>query len=305
MFIYGIKQLGKNASTEASCHCKNTKIQHCGLFNIMTTMLEKPATSADYFNASQINRVYGLNLKEPESLSFSDEEMATAKRLGMVTVLFTDKNAKGEPLTGKAMCDQFGNELRERVEGQKLEGEEKFFCDTATWYQEQPLFTLETPAPGYGQLTRIHIPDSTSKTYLDQTGVIAKYVRDQIYDGEELPETCGQAIEEYKTKRDFLEALTMANRREGIKQSVALRLNQMFRPTAVELMYVAPLFYRANGEYLLPEMWTWTKSLSLNGGIANVGCGSSRGMRVVVLGPPWFLSSELGVIILRRPLARS
>jgi len=248
----------------------------------------------DFFDAPELKLTYGMDLDPTVVLPFSEAELAQARKLGQVLVRFTSKTKDGASMTMKGIHDQFGNQLSE---------DDKLMYDT-DWYQGEKFFTDETPADGFKLVTRQVIPDSTDEDYLGQTAIIADYVRDEIYEGQELPAEYAQAIEEFEAERERLQKLVNKDWQEGAKQSAELKLNQLFRPTPVELTYCAPLFYRINQEFLLPGKYAWTKVRSSSGCLVRVGYGDSEGVRVGSDDPGSSLS-YLGVVVSRSPIAKS
>ncbi len=230
----------------------------------------------DHLNAEVLakSKVLNLDLKKVPKIPFTNAELERAQELGQFLVYHSDQMKDGQPFTMKALHDESENKL----------GEGKLFYDTG-WYQKEPLFTEDKIVPGWYLVGLDVIPDSTNKDYLGQTQVIADYLVEQVYKEEELPPAYQSAIKEWVNKHDVLEKLVRKDWQEGAKQASELQINQLFRESAVQAAYNNTAYFEVNGKYLLPKVWTWTRTRSSDSGLVLVGGADADGLSVRRDGP--------------------
>ncbi len=59
-----------------------------------------------------------------------------------------------------------------------------------------------------------------------------------------------------------------------------LQITELTRQTPAEALYDLVAYYQTMGERLLPNVYTWTKRRSSEGGLVDVGCFESDGVDV-------------------------
>jgi hypothetical protein len=250
----------------------------------------------DFFGPAEIRDVLMIDLGDsiPE-IPFTEEELTRARQLGQYLVLTCPINAKGKPLTMSGLYDALGNEIG----GGKLLYE-------IDWYKDEDFFTTEpvTLIPTWKLVSREVIPGSTDVNYLGQTLAIAQYLREQVYEGQELPAPYQQAVDELESKKDGLERLMNDDWKKAAQQLADLQINQLFRENPAEVMYRLALYLKVNREYLLENMWTWTNSRSSDGYLVDVGLFDSSGAGVDSVFPRDSLS-HLGVCFSRSSVLAS
>ncbi len=244
------------------------------------------ARGTDAFGAKALRRTFGmpvnghLNLPPPP---FTEAEQRRARELNQYLIYQADKTADGIPFTMKRLHGQFENRL----------GEGKLFYDI-DWYQGEDFFALDTPAIGWKLVSREVIPGSTGVDYVGQTQAIADYLTGSVYAGEELPDAYQAAVAEFESRKDELERLVHKNWKQATERLTALKLNQLFRETPVEVLYGLIVQHEVNHERLLGKTYTRTNTRSSDGDLVYVGLCDSGGVGVGV-GYPGFSLSDLGV----------
>lgn len=243
----------------------------------------------DCFGPRQIARVFGHNFGPDTAvppIPFSEDELNRARELGQYLVLDVNVAPDGTPLSFKKVYELLGDK--------SLDG--KFLYDTS-WYQNEPFFSEQLPA-GWRLVSREVIPGSASENYLGQTAVIVEYLRNQVYQGKDLPKPYQAAVDEFEAQKKGLKALMERDWAKAAEQLAALQINQLFRETPGQVGYRLALYAGINNERLLPNLWTWTKSRSSDGLLVSVGGFDSRGASVD-LGDPRDSASDLGVCFSR------
>ena len=179
--------------------------------------------------------------------------------------------------------------------GNKL-GDGKLLYDIG-WYRENPFFLTKAPDHWDWRITMKDIVPGTTgngENYLVQTQLLAEYVKAQVFAGKPLPQKFKLAIEELKDHERALAELMGEDWQKAVEQLAGLILNQTCRETAGQVLWSIALYKVVNEEYLLPNVWTWTKSRSSDGYLVSVGNAGRDGVRVVWFDPR-YSRSNLGV----------
>ncbi len=173
------------------------------------------------------------------------------------------------------------------------------------WYQKEVFYTAAPTAKDWRWRLAGNtiLPDSTSQDYLGQTAIIAAHLKAVVFRGRKLPLVYRRAIAEFKTKRAAIAKLIGSDQetewKKGAKQCATLKLNQLCRETAVELLYRLITYEAVNGERLLQNYWHWTPTLSSYGELIRAGDFDRNGVFVGGWDPEDSRAS-LGVVLSRR-----
>ena len=152
------------------------------------------------------------------------------------------------------------------------------------------------------------VPDSTSKNYLEQTQVLADYVANEVFKGQELPPMYEAAIEQFqnyfdhnfknKTKEE-IDALLSGSDWEKYAQELGdLGINQLTRQSPADALYDMLARYLKTGTKIFETVSTWTKRRASDGDLVYVGRFGAGGARVNGY-RPGSSDSNLGVSLSR------
>lgn len=269
----------------------------------------------NFFGRQEVEKSLGIEIDPlviPE-IPFSEKDLEKAKELGQFLILRVDKTKDGEPLTMEKI-----NELRE---GKDYEGKKLLHLNDkngetlkSAWYKKKYFFKKETPELSWDLVSKDIIPGSGGKNYLKQTEEIIHYIKD-IFKDSEIPEEYRQAIEEFESKRDDLKKMmthdwegalekarhpgeTLASDMfEAIERLSDLKINQLTRPTPVEVLYDSVVYSQDVGQPLYEKEFIWTSRKSFHDYKESKRADMSKHIRV--------LSSAIGgrdgIILLGRP----
>ena len=173
----------------------------------------------------------------------------------------------------------------------------KILYDT-DWYKDEKFFTKDTPRAKWALVSKTLVPDSTGKNYLQQTEVIAEYIKNKAFKGGSLPSQYQDAIREYDGQKEAIATLLSSNWQEAAKRLAALKLNQMTRQTPAESLYDFLVYFQNKDQRLLENMYAWTSGLTSDGNLVYLGSFDSGGANVDVWGPD-YSDSSIGVVLSR------
>lgn len=252
------------------------------------------ARGTDCLDDLEVQKAFGITLDPNDipPIPFTDDEIVYARQLGQFLVLFADKNPAGQVLTMQGVDQICGGKL----------GDDPLLYDRG-WYQGESFYTTDpiAPTPTWKLVGRDVIPGSTNKNYLDQTQVIVDYLTSEVYAGEELPAPYQVAIDEFNANKNRLAVLMGSDWQQSAKELAALQVNQLFRLSPGELLYVIALYDKVNHERLLEDTYSWTASRYASGSLVIVGYAGASGASVYGYGPR-YSSGSLGVVFSRSGL---
>ena len=218
------------------------------------------------FGPDEIAKVFGASLApaadEVPRFPFIEEELKRARELGQFLVLCG-------PISMAEMNKVFDNKL----------GDGKLLYDT-DWYRGEDFYLQEKTSWHWRLTTREVIPGSTSQNYLQQTKIIATYLTDQVYAGQELPSIYAEAIAELDCREAELKKLMDTDWQKAAEELAGLALNHLCRETPAQVLQSVALSKCINHEYLLSDRWTWTMARSTDGHLVSVGLADSGGVYV-------------------------
>lgn len=123
------------------------------------------------------------------------------------------------------------------------------------------------PERRWALVTKDLVPNSKGMNYLEQTEVIIKYLRKQVFSGREMPKEYQEAIAEFESQKEELRTLIISNDRVIWKPTAErlanLQINQLTRRCQEESAYDLELYKQTNNKYLLySASYEWTNSCS-------------------------------------------
>ncbi len=269
----------------------------------------------NFFGRQEVEKALGIEVDPliiPE-IPFPKKDLEKAKELGQFLILRVDKTKDGDPLTMEKI-----NHLQKGkdYEGKKLlhlndkEGETL----KSAWYKKKYFFKKETPELSWALVSKDIIPRSGGKDYLKQTEEIIYYIKDIFKDGE-IPEEYQEAIEEFEDKKDGLKKMlvhdwegvlekarhpgeTLApDMFEAVEKLSDLKINQLTRPTPVEVFYDSVVYYQGAGQPLYEKEFVWTSAKSFHDYKESKRANMSKHLRV----SSGTIGGRDGIILLGRP----
>ena len=211
----------------------------------------------DFYGPEEIRVAFGIELTPDEipPQPFSKEELEYFKSEGYFLTLRVDHDAEGKPLTIQR--------LKALYEIDPKDPSKRIFYQQ-DWYEKSensdPFFTSQTPQVQWALVKKEILPDSTSKNYQTQEGLLSQYIQ-----------------------------LESPHLEEG---------HEIQRREAVDQAYDLILAYLARGKQLLPDKWDWSKTKltqgAVSGDFADLGHFDAKGFRVHADHPD-FSNDYLGV----------
>ncbi|PIZ01061.1 hypothetical protein COY62_00405 [bacterium (Candidatus Howlettbacteria) CG_4_10_14_0_8_um_filter_40_9] len=232
----------------------------------------KEIMNKDFIGPSEIKTAFGF---EPElatipEIPFERSELERAKELGQMLVLRVGKNGDGEPMTMKNM----GNLLSDKVK----DGGKVFY--NTDWYKDEAFFKDEQLKDEWVLVSREVIPDSTSKSYLEQTEALVDYLKNKVFESAGLPKEYQDAISEFESQKAEIAGLIDSDWQKAAERLGNLSIAQMTRQTPAEAIYDLITAYQNTDERLLPNIYTWTSGRASDGKLVGVGHFESDGVDV-------------------------
>ena len=221
----------------------------------------------DVLGSEAIEKALNIKLKKEQipKIPFKKHELERAKELNQFLVLRT-------PLTMEKMNELLQTEFEQQNKG-------KILYDTDR-YKNEDFFKKDIPKLQWALTSKEPIPNSTSKNYLEQTELIADYLKNQVFKDKELPKQYEQAIEEFNKQKQNIQKLMKDDWKKAAEQLSKLKINQITRQSPAEALYDTLIYFQNNQERLLKDGYTWTKRCSSDGGLVLVGCFASDGADV-------------------------
>ena len=253
--------------------------------------LEKAAEimGTDFFGPAAVEKAFDIKLpaREVPKIPFTREDLERAKELGQMLVLRVSKAPDGEVLSMVKLNELVKNKLKKTKKGKALNEE-------AGWKKDEQFYTRESPETRWALVSKDIIPNSTSKNYLEQTELLADYLKDQIFRGMSLPSEYSDAIAEYEAAKGDIGSIIDSDWQEAARRLEGLKLNQLSRQLPVEAFYDVLVRILNTGERSLESTYTWTRRRYSGGKLVYVGGAVSGGAGVNAVWPG-YRNADLGV----------
>jgi len=242
----------------------------------------------DFFGFNAIEKAFGIQLEQCDipAIPFSEAELERAKELGQFLILRVNQTAGGQQLTMENMNQMLADEF-------KMIGKGKIFfnddgsgnIDDDAWYKNEDFFLEETPKLAWALVTKEIIPDSTRKNYLEQTEIIATYIKDSVFKDIIMPPEFADAIDEFdKAKDEIAKFITKGNWQKAAELLEGLAITKLTRQAPVEVLYDILVYFQNTGNRLREKTYTWTRRRSSGGGFVIVGGAVGGGVGVDAYG---------------------
>jgi len=253
----------------------------------------KEILNEDVLGPEAVEATFGFSPEDIPPIPFSIEELERAKELNQFLELRVDKTADGKPLDMIKMHGLLQPEFTAANQGKILNS----YGQTDSWYRNED-FLRDVPRASWVLVSKDVIPNSLSKNFLQQTEVIANYLKTDIFKDQEIPEVYKEAIEEFEAKKAGIEAILTSNWQEAAKQLSELKLNQLTRQLPVETMYDFLMYFKNNKKGLLESKYTWTYRRASDGSLVLFG-GSDADGADAGRWAPGYVAGRLGVAFSR------
>jgi len=218
------------------------------------------------FGPDEVEKTFGVRLREVPEIPFSVEELERAEKLGQMLVLRVDKTDAGKPMSMEAMNDILVKKWKKDDKGEILRTADSW----KSWIGED-YFKKEVPHSGWALVSKDLLPDSTSKNYVEQTEVIIKALREKAFKDIEIPEEYEEAMREFESNKDRLTRLMSKNWQEAAKQLSELKITKLTRQTIPETIYDVAMYYDKHNKRLLSGKYTWSAFLRPGGRLVALG----------------------------------
>ena len=243
----------------------------------------------DVLGPEAIEITFGFKPEEIPSIPFTIEDLERAKELGQFLELRVDQTSDGKPLNMGNMFDMLQPEFTAQNQGRILNS----YGKSDSWYKNED-FLKDVPRARWVLISKDVIPNSLSKNYLQQTEVIASYIKNEVFKDKELPDVYQEAIDEFESKKAGIQSVLSSYWKEAAKQLSELKINQLVRQLPVENMYDLVMYFKNNKKRLLEGKYTWTSRRASSGKLVSVGHFDSDGASVAYW-TPGSVNGRLGV----------
>ena len=235
----------------------------------------KEILGEDVLGPEAVEATFGFSPEDIPPIPFSVQELERAKELNQFLELRVDKTADGEPLDMVKMHGLLQPEFTAANQGKILNS----YGQDNSWYRNED-FLKDVPRASWVLVSKDVIPSSLSKNFLQQTEVIANYLKTDIFKDQEIPEAYKEAIEEFEAKKAGIQAILTSDWQEAAKQLSELKLNQLTRQLPVETMYDFLMYFKNNKKRLLESKYTWTYRRVSDGRLVRFGLADAVGANV-------------------------
>ena len=235
----------------------------------------KEILGEDVLGPEAVEATFGFSPEDIPPIPFSIEEIERAKELNQFLELRVDRASDGEPLDMNKMHKLLQPEFIAKNQGKILSS----YGQADSWYRNED-FLKDVPRASWVLVSKDIIPNSLSKNFLQQTEVIANYLKTDIFKDQEMPEVYKEAIDEFEAKKAGIQAILTSNWQEAAKQLSELKINQLTRQLPVETMYDFLMYFKNNKKRLLESKYTWTLRRDSDGKLVLFGYSAAGGAGV-------------------------
>lgn len=247
----------------------------------------------DHVKSALLDKV---EISEVPKIPFSREELERARELKQYLRFQAIENKDGKPITMLEIHDMLNETLVSEGKGEILDSRDD------EWKIKSDFYTKEAPKYGWVLTSKECIPGSLGKNYLEQTQILADYLKNEVFKDETMPAEYAEAIAEFDAGKADIAKIVESSDEEEWKEAArlleALKLNQLTRQSPVESLYGDVIYFQATGERLMMGQYDWTKRRSSDAYMVRVGAFGADGARVS-RGRPGNSSDDLGVAFSR------
>lgn len=251
-----------------------------------------------FFGPDELAKAFpGLNLDAKDIPDLPPEdEIERHATLGHTLRLRMNEAPDGSPLTMKKMHETLQESFTQNGDG-------KVLYDAAGWKASEQFYVEETPEVAWAFTSDEVLPGSTGVNYLQQTQVLADYVRDNLFQGGQMPPDVKEALQDFEREKTEIKELMGRDWKAAADRLSALKINQLFRSTPAEALSDILVTFQNSApgsrKRLLESKYTWTATQSSDGRLVNVGIFAAGGANVNI-GLPDRSHGSLGVVLSRK-----
>src|SRR3989344_999639 len=174
----------------------------------------------DFLGPEMAREVWGFQGEAPP-IPFTQKDLERAKELGQFLVLRIDRTPDGEPLTMLKIHEYLTPKYQAKNQGKVL------YNTTEQWKLDSDFFTTETPKLQWALVSKEILTDSTSKNYLQQTELLAQYLRNQVFLGKPLSHEYEEAIGEFDREKVDIQVLMTSDWQKAAEKLENLKITKM------------------------------------------------------------------------------
>lgn len=219
------------------------------------------------FGPAEVKVTWGVELAEVPPIPFSKQELENAKELNQMLILRINQTTTGAPLSLEAMNNIIQPQWEARDKGALL-----FNADSLKRWLGDDYFTTAAPRAGWALVSKELTAGTINQNYLEQTETLIKTLKEQSFKGlVDLPPAYQEAVDEFAAKKASIDALFTSDSKQAAQILSTLKITQLTRQTAPELIYDLAMHHDRHPDHLLPARFTWTASLIPVGLLVNLG----------------------------------
>lgn len=258
---------------------------------ILSIELAKEIMRDNFLGPEAVKNTWGIDLGTSiEPIHFDTRQLEQAKKMDHFLILRHSQNQAGGPLTINSMIRQLQPKYDQNKQGKIL--------NPSQWPLEDAMASKEVAPSRWALVSKGIMPRTENTNYAHQTYLLADYLN-LFYPEGKLPQVYSEALSEFSSNKASMERnLHRYFDGSGVAATVPLQLNQLLRPSPVELMYDLLVYHKMKDTKLLANHFAWTKGV-LNGvHISFMGKFGLDGIQCY----NWFPSergSDLGLMISR------
>lgn len=257
----------------------------------------KTLFGSSFFGPDEARSIFGLEVVNIPAINATREELKQAKALGQILILQLPitieqiiKTLKGKTKNGKKLLYGLDKSTGE-LQGNNL-------------YNHRGIFKENISEPCWQLVSPDVIPGSLDKDYWGQTEALADYLWYNFSVGGKLPPEYQDAIDEMEQLRndrfgtkssEEIHEIISDDHRYYAGRIARLKINQLYRQTANQVLYTMAGYERKTGQRILYNYCTSTNTIwESYGELVYVGFFDDNGSSIDS-GRPDYLRPGLGV----------
>lgn len=221
-----------------------------------------------YFGPEAAEKTWGIKLESEQVplIPFPRAELERAREMGQMLILRVKKAPDGKPLSMRKQNELLKQKFADEDKGKVLYEDEG-------WKAIEEFFNQDTPELEWALATKGILPNSTNLNDLEQTQMLADYVK-AVFAGQEMPVEFVEALAEFEREKDSIAELFKdldRNWQEAVRRTSELKLNQLVRRDPSEELHDTLDIFQNTGERINEGVYTRTSRRSSGGDLVGVG----------------------------------
>jgi hypothetical protein len=217
--------------------------------NIEGQMWEaKNIMGPDFIGPDEIKNAFGIEISPDQipKIPFSIDDLERAKSAGQFLVLRVGPDDLGKTMT----LDRLEKILRRRgIDMLKA---------SANWIRMDNTFESSSLSASWALTSKEPVKDSFGKSYQQQTGILIRHLKRDVFKGKPLPKKYASAVAEFKRAK---KTLSLQDRQQQAVELSRLSITSLLRPSLLELLYDIYAYQMTHSSTLLSKHMSWTKEL--------------------------------------------